>query len=381
MKKIPITIPSLGKEEAQAAYDTILSGWVTQGPRVEEFEKAFAEYVGTKYAVAVSSCTTALHLSLEVAGVKAGDEVICPSMSFVATANSIRYVGADPVFAEVGPDFNLDPDDAERKITDKTKAILLVHQIGMPANIDRFQALCDQHNLVLIEDGACAIGSSYNGKMIGSHSDLCNFSFHPRKVITTGDGGMITTNREDYYERMKSLRHHGMSVSDRVRHQAKKVVFEDYMEVGYNYRLTDIQASVGIIQLQRLPEIVEKRREIAYRYNAAFGALKSVIIPQELEGTTSNFQSYALLMTPETPISRDDLMQALLDQGISTRRGIMSAHRTKAYRDLYGTISLTETERLEDQSFLLPLYDRMTEEEIEMVIEQTTSLLEKGLPS
>src|SRR3982751_6267196 len=236
---IPIAKPYLTADEAQAAYDTILTGWITQGPRVAEFEEKFAAYTGAKYAVAVSNCTTALHLAMIVAGVGAGDEVICPSMSYVATANCIKYVGAKPVFAEVIPStYNIDPVDAEKKITSKTKAILIVHQIGMPADIDAFKKLADKYNLKLIEDAACAAGSSYKGKKIGSHSELVCFSFHPRKVISTGDGGMVTTNNEEYYKRMKLLRQHGMSVNDRVRHESAKVIFEDHIEVGYNYRMT-----------------------------------------------------------------------------------------------------------------------------------------------
>ena len=200
---IPIAKPYLTEEEAQAAYDTILTNWITQGPKVAEFEQKFAQYTGANHAVAVSNCTTALHLSMIVAGVTNGDEVICPSMSYIATANCIKYVGATPVFAEVGEDYNIDIADVKKKITSKTKAILIVHQIGMPADIDEFTALCKEKNLVLIEDAACAIGSSYKGRKIGSHSDFVCFSFHPRKVITTGDGGMITTSRQDFAERMK----------------------------------------------------------------------------------------------------------------------------------------------------------------------------------
>lgn len=264
---IPIAKPYLTEEEAQAAYDTILTGWITQGPRVAEFEEKFAKYTGAKYAVAVSNCTTALHLSMIIAGVKAGDEVICPSMSYIATANCIKYVGAVPVFAEVNPaTYNMDVADVERKITPKTRAILVVHQIGMPADIEAFQELCEKHNLKLIEDAACAVGSEYKDAKIGSHSELVCFSLHPRKVISTGDGGMITTNREDYYNRMKLLRQHGMSVNDRTRHESKKVVFEDHLEVAYNYRMTDIQASVGIKQLEKLDWIIEERRKIAFQY-------------------------------------------------------------------------------------------------------------------
>jgi perosamine synthetase len=366
---IPIAKPYLTKEEAQAAYDTILTGWITQGPRVAEFEQKFAEYTGTKYAVAVSNCTTALHLSMIVSGIKAGDEVICPSMSYIATANSIKYVGATPVFAEINPlNYNLDLADTERKITDKTKAILLVHQIGMPADIDGFTRLAEKHSLALIEDAACAAGSAYRGKKIGSHSSLVCFSFHPRKVISTGDGGMITTNNEAYYQRMKLLRQHGMSVNDRVRHESSKILFEDHLEVGYNYRMTDIQASVGIHQLNKLDWIVGERRKIATRYHEAFSDIDCIRLPLEEEGYFSNYQSYSIYLLPGCPVSRNDLMQKLLDMGISSRRGIMTTHRETAYKEESKNVHLPVSEQTADNSIIIPLYVPMTEEEINKVI-------------
>ena len=292
---IYIAKPYLTQDEAQAAYDTILTGWITQGPRVAEFEQKFAEYTGAKYAVALSNCTTALHLAMIVAGVGEGDEVICPSMSYIATANCIKYVGATPVFAEVNPvTYNIDVADAERKITSKTKAILIVHQIGMPADIDAFKELCDRKGLKLIEDAACAAGSSYKGGKIGSHSDLVCFSFHPRKVISTGDGGMVTTNNEAYYNRMRLLRQHGMSINDRVRHESTKVVIEDHVEVGYNYRLTDIQAAVGIKQLEKLDWIVAERRKIWSKYDEALKDIPFLRLPSEPEGYFTNAQKEAL---------------------------------------------------------------------------------------
>jgi perosamine synthetase len=364
--KIPIAKPFLGKEEADAAHKTILSGWVTQGPKVTEYEENFAEYVGSKYAVAVSNCTTALHLSMIVAGIKEGDEVICPSMSYVATANCIMYVGAKPVFAEVNEDYNLDINDVEKKINSKTKAILLVHQMGMPADIEAFQKLCKEKNLVLIEDAACAIGSEYKGKKIGSHSDFVCFSFHPRKVITTGDGGMITTSRKDYNDRLKLLRQHAMSVNDRLRHESKNIIFEDHLEVGYNYRMTDIQASVGIEQLKKLDIIVEKRREIAKIYIDAFRNISSLSLPIEKDGYKSNFQSFCILLKESCPIPRNDLMQILLEKGISSRRGIMTSHQETAYK--YRNEILPISEDLRDNSIIIPLYCSMTENEINYVI-------------
>ncbi|QMU27455.1 DegT/DnrJ/EryC1/StrS family aminotransferase [Adhaeribacter radiodurans] len=374
---IPIAKPYLTEEEAQAAYDTILTGWITQGPKVQEFEEKFAAHTGAKYAVAVSNCTTALHLSMIVAGIGQGDEVICPSMSYIATANAIKYVGAIPVFAEVQPNtYNLDPVDVERRITNRTKAILVVHQIGMPADIDAFKKICKKHSLKLIEDAACAAGSAYKGKKIGSHSELVCFSFHPRKVISTGDGGMVTTNREDYYNRLKLLRQHGMSVNDRVRHEANKVIFEDHVEVGYNYRMTDIQASVGIKQLEKLDWIVEERRKIATTYNKAFKNIKSIRLPLEEDGYFSNYQSYSIYLKNSSSIARNTLMQTLLDKGVTSRRGIMTTHRESAYKDYKAHTKLPISEDLQDNSILLPLYIPMSEEQINYVVESFLEIVE-----
>lgn len=377
MMKIPVAKPYLGKEEAQNAYDTILTNWVTQGPRVQEFEEKFAAYTGAKYAVALSNCTTALHLAMIVAGIKAGDEVICPSMSYIATANSIMYVGASPVFAEVDPvTYNIDAAHAEKLITPRTKAILIVHQIGLPADIDAFKALCEKHDLKLIEDAACAAGSAYKGHKIGSHSDLVCFSLHPRKVITTGDGGMITTNNEDYYNRLKLLRQHGMSVNDRVRHTSSTVIIEDHLEVGYNYRLTDIQAAVGIKQLERLDWIIEERRKIAHRYQDAFKNIDCVRLPVEPEGYFTNWQSYVLYLKPNCPVKRNELMQLMLDKGISTRRGVMTTHRESAYKNYKLAGPLPVSEDASDQSIVLPLYVPMSNEEIDYVIAGIKSVLQ-----
>ncbi len=366
--KIPIAKPYLTVEDAQSAYDTILTGWVTQGPRVQELEENFAKYVGSKYAVAVSNCTTALHLCMIVAAIKEGDEVICPSMSFIATANSIKYTGAKPVFAEVDKNYNIDIEHVKKLITSKTKAILIVHQIGMPADIDAFTQLCKEKKLILIEDAACAVGSSYKENKIGYHSDLVCFSFHPRKVITTGDGGMITTGREDYYNRLKLLRQHGMSVNDRVRHTSEKIIFEEHLEVGYNYRMTDIQAAVGIKQLAKLDMIVSERRKIAQHYNSAFKTVSQIEIPQEKEGYFTNYQSYIILIKPNGKISRNEFMQLMMDEGVATRRGVMTTHREPAYKEECVGISLPQSEYYSDNSVVLPLYYPMTKEEIEKVI-------------
>ncbi|HXB13349.1 MAG TPA: DegT/DnrJ/EryC1/StrS family aminotransferase, partial [Bacteroidia bacterium] len=363
-----IAKPYLTKEEAQAAYDTILTGWITQGPKVQEFEKKFAEYVGAKYAVATSNCTTALHLAMIVARIKAGDEVICPSMSYIATANCIKYVNAIPVFAEVDKDYNLDAKHVESLITNKTRAILVVHQMGMPADIDAFKALCNKHKLILIEDAACAAGSSYKGKKIGSHSDLVCFSFHPRKVISTGDGGMICTSREDYANRIKLLRQHGMSVNDRERHTSSKIIFEEHLELGYNYRMTDIQASVGIKQLEKLDWLLAERRKIACKYHEAFKDIKGLQLPIEKADYESNYQSYSIYLNEGIKIKRNDLMQILLDKGIATRRGIMCSHREPTYINEYKGLKLPISENLQDRSILIPIFVPMSDEEITQVV-------------
>lgn len=373
---IPIAKPYLTEQDAQAAYDAIMSGWITQGPRVQDFENKFAAYTGAKHAVAVSNCTTGLHLAIIVAGIQAGDEVICPSMSYIATANSIMYVGATPVFAEVHPEtYNLDVADVEKRITAKTKAVLLVHQIGMPADIDAFSALCKKHNLILIEDAACAAGSSYKGKKIGSHSDLVCFSFHPRKVISTGDGGMVTTNNDAYAERMKLLRQHGMSVNAGARHGATKIIFEDHLEVAYNYRMTDIQAAVGIQQLAKLDWIVEERRKIAQRYLSELADIECIRLPREEEGYFTNWQSFSIYLKENAPLTRNELMQALLDKGIASRRGVMTSHRETAYKSHCVGLSLPRTEVACDRSIIIPLYVPMDSTDVRAVIAALRTLL------
>ena len=244
-KNIPVARPFIGREEEAAVLEVLRSGWVSQGPRVAEFERQFAQYVGAAHAIAVSSCTTGLHLALVAAGVKAGDEVLCPSLSFIATANSIQYAGAMPVFVDVDPaTYNMDPARIESAITPRTKAILIVHQIGLPAAIAEISEIASRYGLAVIEDAACAIGSEYQGQRIGQpHTLMACFSFHPRKILTTGEGGMVTTSDEGIADRIRKLRQHAMSVSDLARHSSSQIVTESYPEVGYNYRMTDMQAA------------------------------------------------------------------------------------------------------------------------------------------
>jgi len=372
MQVIPIAKPTLGEEEVAAAREAILSGWVTQGPQVTAFEREFAAYVGARYACAVSSCTTALHLALHALGVGPGDEVITVSHTFIATANAIRYCGATPVFVDIDPtSFNLCPDLLEAAITRRTKAILPVHQIGLPADLSRIVAVADEYALPVIEDAACAIGSEiqWQGKWerIGRpHGRVACFSFHPRKIVTTGDGGMLTTNDAELHERFRLLRQHGMSIADTVRHAATRVVFEEYPVVGFNYRMTDVQAAIGRVQLRRLPEILNRRRMLAARYTEALREIPGLAPPQIPSFARSNYQSYAVRVLPDYPLSRNELMEALLAKNIHTRRGIMNCHQEAPYQN--GSASLPHSEAARDEIVLLPLFDALTDDDQDRVI-------------
>jgi dTDP-4-amino-4,6-dideoxygalactose transaminase len=377
--KIPISKPTLGEEEAAAAREAVLSGWVTQGPQVAAFEQEFARAVGSPHACAVSSCTTALHMALEGLGVGPGDEVITVSHSFIATANAVRYCGARPVFVDIDPrTFNLAPSLLEQAITPRTRAIIPVHQIGLPCDLDAILAVARRHNLPVIEDAACALGSKV--RVLGQwervgrpHGAVACFSFHPRKIITTGEGGMLTTRDPELDRKFRLLRQHGMSVPDTVRHEADKVIFEEYPLMGFNYRMTDIQAAIGRVQLRRLEEILARRVGLAEKYNRTLGRIPGLLGPYIPGYALPNYQSYAVRVMKDYPLSRDCLMQALLDRGISTRRGIMNSHQEKTYAPA-GPYRLPRSEEARDQTVLLPLYYTMTVKEQEYVLESLLSL-------
>jgi perosamine synthetase len=370
---IPIAKPFLDEREADAARRAILSGWITQGPEVAAFEREFAECVGAPHACAVSNCTTALHLALLAAGVQPGDEVITVSHSYIATANSVRYCGAMPVFVDIDPDtFNMDPDLVEAAISPLTRAILCVHQIGMPCDLSRITGLAQKYGLPLIEDAACAIGSEvlWNGvwERIGKpHGDVACFSFHPRKVLSTGDGGMITTRNKDWDAKFRLWRQHSMSVPDTVRHAASSIIFESYPEIGFNYRMTYVQAAIGREQLKRLPELVVRRRGHASVYHALLSEIPGLRLPTEPDWGRSNWQSYCVRLPDD--VDQKDVMQALLNDGIATRRGIMCAHREPAYvkESWIAPQPLTASEHAQDECILLPLFHQITPEEQQFV--------------
>lgn len=370
MTEVPFARPWFGGGEAEAVAAVIDSGWLTQGPQVEEFERAFARRVGAPDAVATSSCTTALQLALYASGVGPGDEVIVPSLSYIATANAVWQCGATPVFADIDPEtLNLDPDDAARRIGPATKALMPVHQVGLPADMDRFMAIAAEHGLAVIEDAACAVGAGYGGRPIGSLGPLACFSLHPRKVITCGEGGMIAVHEPATAARLRALRQHAMDRSARDRHEARDVVIESYPERGWNARMTDLQAAVGLCQLRDLDRILEARREIADRYTAALGGLVGVRTPAEPDYAVRAWQSYPIRLTAAAAVGQVELMRLLMMDGIVTRRGVMAIHLEPAYRGAAGG-GLPHTEAAAADSILLPLFPSLSRSDQDYVIDR-----------
>ncbi|MDA0166926.1 DegT/DnrJ/EryC1/StrS family aminotransferase [Solirubrobacter ginsenosidimutans] len=371
---VPFAKPKFYGGEAEALAEVIASGWVSQGPRVQAFENAFAARVGAEHAIATTNCTTALHLALYASGVGPGDEVIVPSLSFIATANAVWQCGAEPVFADVDPlTYNLDPVATEHAITSRTKAIMPVHQIGLPADMDAFYAIGERHGVAIVEDAACAIGATYKGRPIGSLQSTACFSLHPRKVITTGEGGMITTNDGALADRLRKLRQHAMDLSDLARHNATDIVFESYPERGWNTRMTDMQAALGLCQLEALDEILAERDRQAARYNAAVESIPYLEAPYEPDYAVRTWQSYALRVSPRSPLDRTELMRRLLRDGVATRRGVMAIHHEKAYA---GTnVLLPHTEAAAREVILLPLFPGLGDDAQDYVIERLGSHL------
>jgi perosamine synthetase len=375
--QIPVARPLLDERDAAAAGRAVLSGWVTQGPEVAAFEREFATAVEAPHACAVSSCTAALHVALTACGVGVGDEVVTVSHSFIATANAIRYCGAIPVFVDIDPvTFNMDPALVAGAIGPRTRAILVVHQLGMPCDLPAIAAIADGHGIPVIEDAACAIGSEIHlegaWQRIGRpHGTVACFSFHPRKLLSTGDGGMLTTRDGVLDARFRLLRQHGMGVADTMRHAATEVIFEEYPVLGFNYRMTDIQAAIGREQLKKLPAIVERRRALAARYSGRLDGCRGVAVPTAPVWARPNWQSYAIRVDRR---AQRAIMQRLLDEGIATRRAPMNAHLEAAYPP--GTWRapgpLLRSEVAQETGVVLPLFHQLTESEQDRVIAAVT---------
>lgn len=368
--QVPFARPHLSGGEAEAIAEVVASGWVSQGPRVAEFERAFAARVGAPEAVATSSCTTALQLALHASGVGPGDEVVVPSLSFIATANAVWQCGATPVFADVDPrTLNLDPAAAERAISPRTRAIMPVDQLGLPADLDAFAQLADRHGVAIVEDAACAVGALHRGQPVGSHGHVACFSLHPRKVITTGEGGMIAVHDPALAERLRRLRQHSMDVSDLARHSATDVIVEAYPERGFNARMTDLQAALGLCQLRALDSILARRRALADRYTALLAGVPGVRPPFDPPFARRTWQSYCVWVDPSAAIERTELMRRLLADGIATRRGVMAIHAEPAYADTPHA-PLPHTEAVAAGTMMLPLFPDMSEAQQDWVVER-----------
>lgn len=352
-------IPMLGEEEALAAADAVRSGWVAQGPRVARFEQEFAATVGAQHGVAVSSCTTGLHLALVLLGAGPGDEVVVPSLSFIATANAVRYVGATPVFADVDlATGNLTVETIDAVRTRRTRAVIAVHQGGVPFDTAALRKAADGWGIDLVEDAACAAGSTAYGQPAGTGARIAAWSFHPRKLITTGEGGMVTVDDADAATRLRRLREHGMNVSAADRHASAQPVLEAYLETAYNYRMTDIQAAVGLVQLGRLAGLVAQRRALAARYHELLDGIEGLVPVRDPAHGQTNYQSYWVLLDG-FGVARDEVLAELAARGVSARRGIMAAHLEPAYAGVTPG-PLPVTERLTRDSLILPLHHALT---------------------
>jgi perosamine synthetase len=364
---IAFSQPYFGDAEAEAAAAAVRSGWVVGGPRLAEFEQRFAAACGAQHAVGVSNWTTGAFLVLHAWGIGPGDEVIVPSLTFIATVNVIVHVGATPVFADVDTaTYNLDVADAARKITARTRAIMPVDQLGLPCDIDAFNDLARRHGLRVLDDAACAFGSRNRDRPVGSLADITVFSLHARKVITTGEGGMIVTDDRAFAERLRSLRHQGMSLSDFARHNAAPTLFETYPEIGYNFRITDIQAGIGLAQLDRLDEILARRRAVAERYQRALANHPVFMTPQVPPEISPNWQSYQIALRPGAPVTRNAVMDRLHALGIPTRRGVMASHVEPPYRPM--GVSLPNTEWLAANTLQLPMHPALDEDQQDRVL-------------
>jgi perosamine synthetase len=369
---VPLMRPWLGAPEAAAASEAVLSGWVAQGPRVAEFEQAFARHAGGGHAVALSSGTSALHLALILAGIGPGADVVVPSLSFMATVNAVRHVGARPVFADVDPvTQTVTASTIGEVMTPSTRGVIVVDQAGIPADLDPILELCEPSGTSVVQDAACAVGASYRGRPVGAHAALSAFSFHPRNVITTGEGGMLVTPRDDWARRARRLRDHGMSVRAAERHADGGTAVEEYHEIGFNYRMTDMQAGVGVVQLGRLDQIVARRRLLAHRYRRLLSCvpeLAGAVMAADPPYGTTNFQSFWVCLPEDIRVSRDELLGVLARYGISGRRGIMASHLEPAYAG-HPHAPLPETERAARQSLILPLFHELTEADQDLVVE------------
>ena len=372
-RSIAIAQPMTGEEEWQAVKEPIMSGWLTQGPKVAEFENNFAQQHGVKYALAVTSCTTGLHLALAALGIKPGDEVIVPAFTWVATANVVLYCGATPVFVDVDKkSFNIDPELIAAKISKKTRAIIVVHLFGLCAEIDAIRLLIPDH-IHLIEDAACAAGASYNGQSAGSLADVGVFSFHPRKSITTGEGGMITTNNTDLAETMNQMRNHGASLSEEQRHHGSKpYLLPDFNLLGFNYRMTDLQGAIGVVQLKKLAGFIAQRQKWAEFYCDELASIDWLSLPSAPESGQHAWQAFVTYIDPEkAPMPRNEMMEKLQQAGIATRPGTHAVHMLDFYAKQYhiDADDFPYARDCDQNTMAIPLHNKMIKEDYRYIVQ------------
>jgi dTDP-4-amino-4,6-dideoxygalactose transaminase len=370
-RRVAISAPATGEEEWQACREPLLSGWLTQGPQVAAFEKAFAERHQVAHAIAVTSCTTALHLALAAAGVGPGDEVIVPSFTWVATANAVLYCGATPVLADVDrTTYNVDVDSVARKVTPRTRALIAVHLFGRCADVDALRAVLPA-GAALIEDAACAAGAAWQGRPVGTLGTVAAFSFHPRKSVTTGEGGMVTTNDAQLARRVDQMRNHGATVSEEQRHSGPRpYLLPEFDVLGYNYRMTDLQGAVGLVQLRKLDTFIDERARWAAWYRDALGGIPWLRLPDEPRGMRHGWQAFVTYVDPRrAPAARNDIMQRLEQQGIATRPGTHAVHMLAYYRERFGLTDgdFPGARDCAEQTMAIPLHNRMSAEDYEYV--------------
>lgn len=370
-RNIPIGLPSMGLEEWESTKESIMSGWITQGPKVREFEKLFAERHNVKHALAVSNCTTALHLALVACGVGVGDEVIVPAFTWVSSANAVKYCGATPVFIDIDINtFNIDVNQIKDKITSKTKAIIPVHLFGLCADIDFIKA--NFPDLKIVEDGACAAGAALHGKPAGGLGDIGCFSFHPRKSVTTGEGGMVTTNNDDMASHMDRLRNHGASISEEQRHHGPKpYILSAFEIVGFNYRMTDIQGAIGVVQLKKLDLFIDERQKWADYYKENLKDIEWLKMPDVPAGYKHGWQSFVTFVDEaKAPMKRNDIMEYLQQNGISTRPGTHAVHMLDAYAKMYNIkpSDYPGAFAADQYSMSIPLHNKMVKEDFDYII-------------
>lgn len=376
-RNIPISLPVTGEEEWHATREPLVNGWLTSGPKVREFEELFAQRHQVKHALAVTSATTALHLALVALDIKTGDEVIVPAFTWVSTANVVLYCGATVVFADVDPHtFNIDPEDLKRRITSKTKAIIPVHLFGLCANMDEIKAIVG--NIPLVEDGACAAGAAYKGTPAGALGTIGCFSFHPRKSVTTGEGGMITTNDDQLAEVIGMLRNHGASVSEEQRHHGPRpYILPDFNMLGYNYRMTDLQGAVGVVQIKKLDQFIDEREKWAAFYTKELASIPWLRTPKFGTDYKHGWQSYVTFVDEaKAPMSRNDIMEKLQEEGISTRPGTHAVHMLNFYKEKYNLKAedYPGAQKANDYSMAIPLHNRMVEADFAYVVQVLKSL-------